>query len=386
MTENQNYKIEFSTWDKHWTDKKLNVSGIQCKEEGIFLLNGNSWQITTEDLTFLGIGEMPEDYDLTDKKMYRYSNLNLLRQKVELLKDKYNLKVIRNPEKADLQVVSLKFFNKIASSSWNSSYNKSQLYEICKELTKRDLLSDDTKKFIGEILQNSHPTSVFEIYAGKPWDNHETVESKKCHEVIHSMKSELQDKEYSKTYVIKKSEDIDIYNNLIKGSLIVLDKDINKRCSEGLAILTEEDYPQLLKMITSNDIENRTLGLETMANCNIEASFDIVSIIFYYEHEWCKSTTNWNTVNVKSFRNRFNDMNQYGNKSSGLYHSNLITCLYDESYLTRFAVEDIRKRVHTKVLSASGINSKNTVFEIALEDIKIATKYNESIIEKNADK
>ena len=386
MTENQNYKIEISTDEKDWENGKLKVEGIKIKEDGIFLLNGSSWQITHEDLKFLGIVDMPEDYDLTDKKMYRYSNLNLPRQKVELLKDKYNLKVIRDADKADIQVVSLKFFNKIADSSWNSSYTKPQFYEICKELTKRNLLSDDAKKGIGALLQNSHSTSVFDIGAIKNWEANETVESKVCHEVIHSMKSELQNKEYSKTYVIKSSKDVDTYNKLISNSLIVLDRDINKRCCEELAILTEEDYPQLIKMITSNDIENRTLALETMANCNIEESFDIVSLIFYYEFEWCKATKNWNTVNVKSFKNRFSDMNSYGSQTAGLHHSTLIRWLYDENYLTRFAVDNIKERIHTKVLKAAGINIDNTVFKVALEAIKMADKYEESIIEKNVDK
>lgn len=381
MEENQNYIINFRTDTKYWSSGQLQKDGVECKEDGIFLLNGAGWQISHEDLEFLGIHKLPDDFDITNKKLYRYPQLNLPRLKVDLLKEKYNVKVIRDVEKSDIQIVSLKFFNKLAHSSWNKSFNKSNFYEICKELVKRDLLSDDAKKEVGEILQNSHSTAVFDIRASKDdWNSLQATKGQTLEEVVHAMKKELEGP-YHKTYVIKKTENIDTYNELIKGKMLVLDRDIAKICSAGLAIISKDDYPQLKKMISSTDIQNRTIALESLANCNIEASFDVVALLYYYCFEWCKSTNNWNTVNVKTLRNRFSDMNTYGNENNGNYHTQIVKYLYNEGYLTEFATETIKKKIFDKVITSAGINQEHSAFEISLEDIKIKNPFKESIIE-----
>lgn len=381
MKENQNYIIKFRTDTKFWSSGQLQKDGVEHKEDGIFLLDGASWLISHEDLSFLGITKLPDDFDITNKKLYRYPKLNLPRQKVDLLKEKYNVKVIRDVEKSDMQIVSLKLFNTIASSSWNKSYTKKNFYEICKELVKRHLLSDDARKRIGEILQDTHSTSRFDIRCNKEdWNATEATKGKTLEEVVHAMKKEFEG-EYHKTYVIKETKHIDTYNQLMKGKMIVLDRDIAKICSEGLAVIGKDDYPQLKKMILSNDIENRTIALETLANCNIEASFDVVALLYYYCFDWCKSTNNWNTVNVKTLRNRFSDMNTYGNENLGNYHTQIVKYLYDEGYLTEFAIETIKKNVFDKVLTSVGLNKDYSAFEISLEDIKIKTPFKESIIE-----
>ena len=88
MTENQNYIINFRTDQEFWSNDQLNENGVSSEEAGIFLLHGASWQITGDDLEFLGINKLPNDFDITDKKLYRYPKLDLPRQKVDLLKDK----------------------------------------------------------------------------------------------------------------------------------------------------------------------------------------------------------------------------------------------------------------------------------------------------------
>ena len=59
--------------------------------------------------------------------------------------------------------------------------------------------------------------------------------------------------------------DTDICNIIDEGQLAVLDTSLSIR------------YSEIVKMITSNDIDNRSLALEMLANCNIDKSFDVVS-------------------------------------------------------------------------------------------------------------
>ena len=51
-------------------------------------------------------------------------------------------------------------------------------------------------------------------------------------------------------------------------------------------------------------MDNRSLAVEMLANCNIEKSFDVVSGMFWWNFDAMKNTSNWNTVNVKAMRTR----------------------------------------------------------------------------------
>jgi hypothetical protein len=39
-------------------------------------------------------------------------------------------------------------------------------------------------------------------------------------------------------------------------------------------------------MIMSNDIENRSLALEMISNCNISKSYDVVSGLYFWNWDW----------------------------------------------------------------------------------------------------
>ena len=65
MKENQNYIMNFKTDTKYWSSGQLQKDGVECREDGIFLLNGAGWNISHEDLQFLGINPLPDDFDIT---------------------------------------------------------------------------------------------------------------------------------------------------------------------------------------------------------------------------------------------------------------------------------------------------------------------------------
>ncbi len=75
-------------------------------------------------------------------------------------------------------------------------------------------------------------------------------------------------------------------------------------------------------------------------------------------------------------------MSTYGNDNNAGYHTQIIKYLYDEGYLTEFAIETIKKHVFDKVLSGAGLNKDHSAFEISIEDIKITTPFKESIIKE----
>ena len=92
---------------------KENVYESSTKDEGIagsdvltfkhdderhFMCKSNSWELCPDDIKSMNVPNLNvtpgSDVDITDKKLYRFPKLHLPRQKVDLLKEKYNLTVI----------------------------------------------------------------------------------------------------------------------------------------------------------------------------------------------------------------------------------------------------------------------------------------------------
>ena len=119
-----------------------------------------------------------------------------------------------------------------------------------------------------------------------------------------------------------------------------------------------------------------------MSNSNFEESFDILAMLFYFNFDWCKATNNWNTVNVKTFKNRFKIFEGGCQESTGRAYSRLLACLVKEDKLTEFVVRVCKEKIIKKVLPAAGLNNSLS-FIIKIEDINIDEEYATCIKKSN---
>jgi hypothetical protein len=132
-------------------------------------------------------------------------------------------------------------------------------------------------------------------------------------------------------------------------------------------------------MITSNDIENRSLALEMISNCNISKSYDVVSGLYFWNWDWLKSTNNWNTVNVKAFRKRMKPY-EGGHSIASIYSFNkYLNLLEKDNMLTQYAVDKTRKLLHDTLLD-SLVGKSADVFNITLDDLKIKDRLKNKIL------
>ena len=98
------------------TKYKIPGHAINVSTDGVVLgESSNHWRLVPADRKSIGLDFNNDSIDLTDKKIYRYPKLTLPRNKVNLLKDKFNLKLVRDPDKADYHIVSNKFINTMVS-------------------------------------------------------------------------------------------------------------------------------------------------------------------------------------------------------------------------------------------------------------------------------
>jgi hypothetical protein len=120
-----------------------------------------------------------------------------------------------------------------------------------------------------------------------------------------------------------------------------------------------------------------------LANCNIDKSFDVVSNLFYWQYDWLKDTSNWNTVNVKALRKRLKKY-QGGTNNSMIYsYDNYIKNLIKDKKLTKFALDNTRERLYKNVLHDIGGNNAN-VFSISLDNVKLKDNLTDNLIKEEA--
>lgn len=376
------YKFHIDLYDEHIdSNGKIKPSAITyAKLDEQWLYKRTGWQIEQKDLENLGLPlvEKDQEIDLQDKKIYRFPNITLPRQKMDLMKDKYNCKVIRDVTKADISIVSLKLFDTILERTWASSIPFQSLFQIVKWMkTDKNAFTDLATIKIQEFLNETPTFSMIDFKVNKHWSG----SNPKLYDDINKyiVDEDLNDEEGSDWILPKKSADA--FNNLlISTSQIVFDTDISNIIDSELAVIENDKYEEIVQMVTSIDIENRTLALEMLANCNIEKSFDVVSGLYFWHYDWIKSTNNWNTVNVKAMRTRLKSYEGGHNYDNVYSYNKYIKTLTKDRKLTKFAIDKTRSLFLTKCLDRM-VGPSAEVFKVDLENLVLKEKYNNSIDE-----
>lgn len=348
--------------------------------DGMHVFSSNNWEVRMEDLTKLGVANLKKTVDLQDKKIYRYPKLDLPRQKVDLLKEKFNCKVIRDASKADITIVSMKFFDKLVSREWKSSITYVECYRILAELKNMDLLASSALDVLRDFMSNTDVNYRVSFSYGSNWNEAQTAQTDKVKQVIDQLASQNNKSADQGHDWILPVENYELFDKITTSSAeIIADTSICAIIDEDLAVLESEKFDEVEKMVTSSDIDNRSLALEMLANSNIEKSFDVVSGIYYWHYDWLKATTNWNTVNVKAFRKRMKSY-EGNHNTQGIYSFNkYLNLLAKDRKLTKFAVDSTREKLHTTFL-ASLVGPSADVFKVDLDSLYINEELTNKII------
>jgi len=364
---------------------QLSAKAFSLKEIGLYIGNIEGWDITAKDIESFGLFTETENIDLTDKAIYRYPYLDLPRQKVDLLKDRFNMKVIRNPDKADYHVISNKTIKNLLSHTWSTHYTYTEIYKFLVNLKEQKLLSEDAlikAREILEILPKDARVSIERPYNYSDDNDVNNAKFQKTKGYISMQTGLLNDNRVEKGRdIIIDSQDkmktfIDIHTSVIPK---IFDTDVCNIIDADLAILDTNQLDDIIKMIHSTNREDRTLALEMLANCNVDKSFDVVSNIFYWEYDWIKDTNNWNTINVKSLRSRMKAFEGNSSNASIYSYNNYIKQLISCDKLTKFAVDYTRQKLYENVLG-SLVGKKADVFSVSLESLGLKKDFMNNIL------
>ena len=178
-------------------------------------------------------------------------------------------------------------------------------------------------------------------------------------------------------------ENVPLLESLINDCNPIFDTMIGKITTEDSHILSEEDYANIVKMLSSSDKANVSLAVEMMSNCNVEESFDILALLFWFNNYEIRYASNWNTVNVKALRTRMKSFEDgcYNDQHAHSY-DNFLRKLNEEDALTEFAVKNaIRKMFDRVVMNQMGFK-QTSFFELDIKDIKLKPEWYEKVKRK----
>lgn len=359
---------------------KLLPEAIVLEEAGIYIGSTNSWQLDKRLLEGV-LPKRPDVIDIQDKKLYRWPHLDLPRQKVDLLKDKFNCKVIRNVDKADIEIISMNGMRKLVELDWHASFSYSGMYDFLSFLKSADILTQSSLGKCRDLLDGIPKESRINITRDYPWNTDSTGSVFETCKIIDRYLDDNRPKGGGREAVVKDKDKIDIYHHIVNtSSQLVFDVDINNIIDEDLAVIENTELENIEQMITSSDRDNRSLALEMLANCNVNKSFDVVSNIYYWHYDWLKDTNNWNTVNVKALKAKMKAFEGGGSDNNIYSYNNYIKNLVEHDKLTKFAIDNTRERLYKHVISPLvGTDREETYFHVPIDSLQLRDNLIENI-------
>tara|TARA_R100000231_G_scaffold30863_1_gene27148 strand:+ start:1573 stop:2772 length:1200 start_codon:yes stop_codon:yes gene_type:complete len=377
---------------------RLTISSDSSKEKlegkvdnvGYFVGAKTGWNEPVANLVKLDIATEPDMIEIDGATLYRYPKLSLPRVKLDTLKDKYNVRVVRDQKKANYSIVSNKLVASLLTETWDNYYTKDYLnlfIETLKKHSDKFIYSDSFIDNIESLYNKLGDTCHVAIKTGYSYNSSDEINIF-YDDWNKASRKFIEDNNYPGNYsVILENENVNQFRELTKNRL-VLDKCINKICNEDSHIITEDEVVSTTQMLKSGDNDAVSLAVEMLANCNVEECLDKVAFMWTMNYDDIRYANNWNTVNVKALRERLQDITPHNTNYYQIQvYEKLMAELVKEQSLTEWAWKTIRETVHKEVVVRYGFGKdKNPVFNVSIEDIKLAPEYENCIIKKQSGK
>ena len=368
----------------------MNDEAVVVKQLGHFISSGNNYgrHNHKDKEAMKSIMNNIETINSNDLKnataLYRFPNLNLSRDKVKILQEKFDLKLKRDFHEANYGIVSEKYFDKLFTNGYFSEIDIADIRSWAQ--VYKDCMLDGTEDTINArldmISEDAYVVYDCDWFSTYHWEGKTNLD--RYGKMIESIRNKSNS---SYHYYI---ESLDQWNNIQDNiSKLVWDSNINDLATEDSEVLNEEMYIQLKTMLGwsktdegcgytgSRDKENMNLALAMIANCNIKESHTYLALLFGFMSDSMKDSSIWTTVNFKSVRKKFERYINLSGWSWGHCYENMVKYLIDDGALTEWAFKEISERMFHEVFSTQfGVDS-NTVFTIDPGSIQLKPEFKE---------
>lgn len=313
--------------------------------------------------------------DIKDKTFYRYPKLSLPRNKVDLLKDKYNISVTRSKASADFKVVSYDTVRSLGEhfySSVNGYNDKSTLMKYLSPL--RGYFTDRAWSMMLKVADSIDKDNWINIHVPYCYQPQFPDAFKRIRKLEHGkgirFLSGLKDVDF---ILIK---DKDIFEDIISSKNLVLDSNILEICNEDSITIDASQFQNILGMIKSNDLDDTSVALEIMASCNFTKSRGSIAYMFEFYLHYLKMASNWNHISVKGLRKATSKYHGYGDNTRAFKYSNFIKKIAEDDSLDEFVFKQVAKDIFDKIINAKFPGDRSP-FDFKLSDIRLKDNFKE---------
>ena len=286
-------------------------------------------------------GYVPKQGDM----IYLLPGVNIPRVKLKDLTLNLGIRVVRDPEKANVIFSGKSSMGKMTGSSWHYIADAEVILNNVKAICKDEYYIEKLET----ALAASGATKICSDWS----DMRNCLASDYSH--------------YQNGYIYAIEEEyIDAYNGM-QGKPVYDESELitNINCDDS-TIIDEEVYQQLGSMFESSDSDNHILAMEIMANSHYEKSILYLQMLLSdYNYQISNSHTK-NHVNFKSMLSYFN----WAPRSIGSRSAEQIVSIIDEKGL--LTVDMIKRLYKEYTRSVHGNINYSDVFEVKEFTIKQA--------------
>lgn len=313
-----------------------------------------------------------ESVDLNAAKTYyRYPKLNLSRDKMLNLREKYDIKKVLDVTKADVRIISQKTINTYTTSAYNCSLSSPAKLKVAM-LKFRAAFSDEVFEHVMESIKDLSDNHPVLLYANQRYTygvSHNSPSYDFCNQFRTS------------AYCFVPEESIDAWNSIVDlTSPIVTDEYMNQIASEDSIIIDSEQYKNIEQMFNSNSKEDHNVAMTIMANCNIEESKTYLALLFFHMTDTMRAAPVWSQVAFKSIKEKFIKYEPSGNYYNTYRYTSIIRQLAEDDALTLEAANHIIDLTFNAVLNENArFNTENSVFELDRADVRLTADVQKKI-------
>ena len=256
-----NYVMSLSFLEDDESNGLLSADAFDFHNTGDhWLYSSDNWQPEIEDIEAMGFNNLNlksnNTLSVQDKTLFRYPKLDLPRQKVDLLKEKYNCKVIRDPDKADIHIVYLKFIESLITKEWKSSITFNNTFKILKFIKESGFLSPTGLVKVKSIIATIPHDAMVSVRLN--YLSHVNYNSTSKLSIVRDKISDFIDSNkfnpHSRDFILESINSKNFNLLLHAKAQIVIDTEICEIIDQDLAVLDISQYDTIKTMIMSNDI------------------------------------------------------------------------------------------------------------------------------------
>ena len=274
-------------------------------------------------------------------KFYFMPGVNIPRIKLKDLAINYNIKVVRDPDEADVIFAGDSTFHKMSNYTWKYTLKTEDVKNFI-QACATEFDSDEYLKLTHLLGDYKEPTVVMDYRASRIIGD----SGFPLYQNFQQNFGSIAERNRDSVHVLELLDDYkELYDKVSSKVLIHESCLLDKLNGHDAVVINEEVFEQISNMFKSSDADNHVLAMEIMANSNYTESLLYLEMLFHEYHGIMRHNHTRGHVNFKSLLS-------YLGKDKNYLHTSvddIIRTLFKKKVLTLDMVNTILSKYHDEV-------------------------------------